>query len=133
MNRRFSRFLIAVLLPATVIMVGGCSRDTDEGVDLAGAATWKGQPLASGIVTLSADVTKGNSGHQGWAPIENGRFDTRHSGGKVAPLGACIAQVNCKQPSTDPSHPRGTHWILRYEYPLEISRDTTEVNIDVPP
>jgi hypothetical protein len=123
-----------IICVATVVFAGllGCSKTSPDGVDVWGNVEWKGNPVPSGIVTFTPDAAKGNRGHQGWAIIENGRFDTRNSGSKSSPKGACIVTISDKQPSTDPAHPAGTSIIVKYDQAMEMPSASGELNLIVP-
>ena len=41
-----------------------------------GTVTHGGKPVALGRIVFEPDATRGNAGPQGFAPIENGRYDT---------------------------------------------------------
>jgi hypothetical protein len=120
------------ILLLAIVFLGGCSDPAVDGVDAWGKVTWGGNPVPSGMVTFTPDGGKGNRGHQGWATIADGRFDTRETTGKKISKGPCMALVTSKQPSTDPAHPKGTNLVLRYEKPLEVSTEPAELNLDVP-
>jgi len=133
-RRHYSR-LAALIAPFTLclsLLATGCSKHTADGVEVWGSVTWGGKPVPSGIVTFTADTSKGNSGHQGWAIIKDGRFDTRWDKGRFAPKGACVVTINDKQPSTDPAHPKGTDLILKYDQSVEIPAESAEMNLEVP-
>ena len=122
--------LVAMILALLVAV--GCSKPRTEGVDVWGNVNWDGKPVSSGMVTFTPDVTKENRGHQGWAVIKDGHFDTRESSGKAVTKGPCIVSIGHKQPSTNPSHPKGTSLIVKYDQSLEIPEESGELNFDVP-
>jgi hypothetical protein len=132
LRRRASMQTKIILLFSAIVGICGCSEPAVDGVDAWGNVTWGGKPIASGMVTFTPDGGKGNSGHQGWAAITDGRFDTRDSKGKKVSKGPCIVLVTSKQPSTNPAHPKGTNLVLRHEQPVEIPMDSAELNLDVP-
>lgn len=121
---------LAMLL---VIMLGtGCSEPGVDGVHVWGNATWRGQPIPNGTIVFTPDIAKGNSGHQSWATITDGRFDTR-SQGKIVAKGASTAMIRGSQKSTNPAYPSGTELVLRHTLAVEIPTQSGELNIDIPP
>lgn len=122
----------AILLLPTLFWLGGCSPPAVDGVDAWGNVTWGGKPITSGMVTFTPTANQSNGGHQGWATVAEGRFDTRASGGKKIATGPCTLLLTSRQPSADPAHPKGTNLVLRFEKPIEISADSAEVNLDIP-
>jgi len=71
------RPLPAVLLVALILAgSAGCGRRGPERFRVSGTVTHAGQPVPLGRVIFEPDTARGNDGPQGFAPIENGRFDT---------------------------------------------------------
>lgn len=54
----------------------GCGRRGTERFRVSGTVTHAGKPVQLGRVVFEPDAARGNDGPQGFAPIENGRFDT---------------------------------------------------------
>jgi hypothetical protein len=115
------------------LFYSGCSTKHDvDGVDVWGTAIWGDDPIPTGMVTFTPDASQGNTGHQGWAEIKDGEFDTRKANGKLAPKGPCVILISSKQPSQDPSHPRVTGVILRHQQTLDISSESGQLDLTVP-
>jgi len=57
-------------------VVAGCGRRGPERFHVSGTVTHAGKPVQLGRVVFEPDTARGNDGPQGFAPIENGRFDT---------------------------------------------------------
>jgi hypothetical protein len=66
--------LAAILLGA----LAGCNRDATYPVS--GSVTYNGEPLPAGEIWFDPDPSRGKSGLQGFAPIKDGRYDTRENG-----------------------------------------------------
>jgi hypothetical protein len=66
-------------------VIAGCGPRGPERFRVSGTVTHAGEPVQLGRVVFEPDVSRGNDGPQGFAPIENGRFDTagRHCKGTV--------------------------------------------------
>jgi hypothetical protein len=54
----------------------GCGPRGPERFRVSGTVTHAGKPVQLGRVVFEPDAARGNDGPQGFAPIENGRFDT---------------------------------------------------------
>lgn len=54
----------------------GCSQRGPERFRVHGTVTYAGAPVPIGRIVFEPDLARGNRGPQGFAPIENGKFDT---------------------------------------------------------
>jgi hypothetical protein len=83
------RFFVTILFVCTL----GCGQAGPKRVRVSGAVTYAGQPVELGRIIFEPDTSHGNRGPEGFAPIENGRFDTAspHSKGPVP--GATIVRI----------------------------------------
>ena len=68
---------VAAALLAVVLF--GCGNDGREGFDISGKITFNGAPVPAGVVFFDPDVAAGNDGLQGFAEINDGRYDTQTS------------------------------------------------------
>lgn len=80
------RAILTLLLSAAVL--AGCGEKGAQRYHLSGNVKYAGQPVPKGIIYFDPDLGAGVDGPQGFAPIENGKYDTRqgglgHGGGKV--------------------------------------------------
>ncbi len=64
----------AVLLTALATLSCG---QAPVGYHVTGTVVWNGKPVPRGQIFFDPDLKKKNDGVQGYAMIENGRFDTR--------------------------------------------------------
>ncbi|MBX7105335.1 MAG: hypothetical protein K1X57_14725 [Gemmataceae bacterium] len=68
------------LVRSTTLLVAyaalGCGQGPAE-YHVAGTVTWNGKPLPRGQIFFDPDLRKKNDGVQGYAMVEDGRFDTR--------------------------------------------------------
>ncbi len=67
---------LACVTGLLLIGVAGCGRRGPERFHVSGTVTHAGKPVQLGRVVFEPDTARGNDGPQGFAPIENGRFDT---------------------------------------------------------
>ena len=68
--------LSTVLAVAGVLVTAGCGRQGPARFRAHGTVTFAGSPVRLGRIVFEPDATRGNAGPQGFAPIENGRYDT---------------------------------------------------------
>jgi hypothetical protein len=121
-----------IALGVGCMLLCGCGDHRPPGVDLQGSVTWQGKPVPTGFVVFSPDPAKG-SGHQGIAPIQDGRYDTRKEGGRCVAVGPQVAMVaGFDQPDPTKSQTRGARLFLPHEQPVEIKADSSELNLVVP-
>jgi hypothetical protein len=59
-----------------LIVVAGCGQRGPVRFRVSGTVAHAGKPVQLGRVVFEPDTSRGNDGPQGFAPIENGRFDT---------------------------------------------------------
>ena len=102
----------------------GCSKQPPTRFDLSGTVTFDGRPVPAGLITITADLSKGNDGPQGVAEIHDGRFDTR-SLDKGAPSGPVILLI-------DGVGADGKPLFSGYKLSLELPKEATHRDIEVP-
>jgi hypothetical protein len=78
MCRSVADIRLPVVLAAGLLLTvaHGCGRRGTERFRVSGTVTHAGKPVQLGRVVFEPDAARGNDGPQGFAPIENGRFDT---------------------------------------------------------
>lgn len=64
----------------TVLLLG-CGGGAPRDYHVTGTVTWNGQAVPRGQIFFDPDLSKQNDGVQGYALIEDGRFDTRKGRG----------------------------------------------------
>jgi hypothetical protein len=78
-----------------LFVVIGCNPGGVKRYQVSGTVTFDGQPVAEGEIRFSPDSTKGNTGPQGYAAIENGKFKTlKETGVIVGPMYATVTAVD---------------------------------------
>ena len=123
----FQRAVIPVLLLALT----SCSDKPSGRVDIWGVVKYKNQPVPAGLIVINPDLSKGNDGPQGLAEIRDGRFDTR-SLDKAAPSGPVIFMIDGFDGVPQGESTNGRPLFLGYKVQLEIPKEPSEKNIDVP-
>ena len=132
-TRVHARDLCACLL-AVVVLIGtfGCAESAPEVLNVAGNVTYRGRPIPAGFVVFNPDRKQGNSGPQGFALINDGRFDTSQDGqGAVPGFVNMIVNGYDGRKATETS-PHGSPLFVPYEKQVEISPSTSTFNVDVP-
>ncbi|MBI3469399.1 MAG: hypothetical protein HY000_40880 [Planctomycetes bacterium] len=126
-----TRLLMAVVSCALLLFLPACSKEPSNRVDIWGTVTFKGRPVPAGLITINPDLSKGNDGPQGVAEIRDGRFDTRLLE-KGAPSGAVILMIDGFDGVPQGESPDGASLFLGYKVSMEVPKEATEKNIDVP-
>lgn len=118
----------------------GC--DTDTGRHrVSGSIILDGKPVPAGLITFEPDFKQGNTGPQGIAPIEDGRYDTNFAGGrgivggphKVRILG--YAGKSVPPGASDPSDASSVKVLLKdyeTEVDLAVGDATHDFNLTSP-
>lgn len=116
-----------------IVIISGCQDSGPNRVHVSGAVTWKGQKVPAGFVTLSPDVSKGNSGPQGIAKIVDGRFDTRNEGRPAVPGPMQASVGGFDGVNTDEDNPYGNAIFPRTFMSVTIPEGpTAEIDLEVP-
>ncbi|WP_437228946.1 hypothetical protein SH661x_001169 [Planctomicrobium sp. SH661] len=130
MLRHQSGFLGVALL----VVTAGCGRDSGASrSEVSGRVTFQGAPVHSGTVTFEPDITRGNSGPQSIASIQDGVYKTPYGLGPEA--GHFIVRVEGfgqaeKVEAGTLSFPQ--RLFQAYETQAEISSKSNTLDIDVP-
>ena len=80
---------------------------------------------------MNPNLSKGNDGPQGMAEIRNGRFDTRELA-KGAPSGPVIFMIDGFDGAAQGESPSGKPLFIGYKVQLDLPKQASEQNIDVP-
>ena len=65
---------------SAVAFAAGCGTGGPPEHHVSGQVTFRDAPVPAGVVRFLPDAAQGNQGPAGYAPIENGRYDTARSG-----------------------------------------------------
>jgi hypothetical protein len=110
-------------------LAAGCGGGADRN-HVSGTVTHAGRPVASGRIYFAPDAARGNDGPQGYAPIENGRYDTA-KGGEGTPGGPVVVRIDGYDPPT-PDYPHGRPLFVEYKVPADLPRGGATHDFDVP-
>lgn len=75
-------------------ILAGCGEQGPKRFRVSGTVTHAGGPVQLGRVVFEPDTSRGNNGPQGFAPVENGRFDTVGPHCKGAVGGPTIVRID---------------------------------------
>jgi hypothetical protein len=126
-----ARLLAGVVGCALLVPLTACSNKSSSRFDLWGTVTFKGRPVPAGLIAINPDLSKGNDGPQGLAEIRDGRFDTRRLD-KGAPSGPVLLLIDGFDGVPQPDSPYGKPLFLGYKVSMELPKEATEKNIEVP-
>ena len=92
---------------------------------VSGKITFGGQPVPYGEVLFTPDSSKGNSGPQGIATIQDGKYDTTGSRAPGVAGGPTIVQV------TALSDPSGK-LLCEYQFGVDLPKSDSTQDIEIP-
>lgn len=84
----------AVVLCMACIATSGCGDRGPRRYRVSGSVSHAGKPVQIGRIVFEPDAARGNSGPQGFAPIENGRFDTAAPHCKGGVSGPTVVRID---------------------------------------
>jgi len=117
--------ILAVPFVAVVLVTGCSDPDAPKSFRLSGDAKVDGQPIVYGDVVFTPDGAAGNSGPQGIATIENGKYDTKGKDGKGVAGGPTVVKVTVLEK-------QGGKFICEYEYRVTLPKSDSTLDINVP-
>ena len=132
-----SQFPIRLAAPLFLLLilslVSGCGDSGPPRAAIWGKVTWKGEPVPSGVIYFSPDASRGNSGPQGFALIEDGVFDTRRPRAKGCSAGPQLVQIqgfDGQNKSDD--LPYGNQLFKPYELAIDVPAEGAENDLTIP-
>lgn len=123
---------IAVSLFAGIVLALGCSSE-DKLYDVSGTITFEGNPIPKGLIFFDPDTSKGTKGTQGFANIENGKFDTSITGkGKgIRGGGTYLIRISGFDGKVGPEAPFGQFLFPEFEMQKELPAQNQTFDHDV--
>lgn len=117
--------ILAALVSCNLL---GCGSDAPETYHVSGNVTFDGKPVPAGLIRFTPDSSKDNSGPAGYAPIQDGKYDTSAAGGKGHVGGPMIVQIDgsSSQPGEAPVDESGV------EPDIEVLFSTWQTTADLP-
>ena len=112
-------------------LLAGCSAD-EVLYDVSGTITVDGFPVPKGLIFFDPDPTQGTPGTQGFANIENGRYDTSRPGkGKGIRGGAYIIRISGFDGIEKPEAPFGQFLFPEQELRKDLPAQNQTFDYDV--
>lgn len=128
------RWQLAALVAVCAVAVNtGCGGGRDaRQYHVSGTVTYDGQPVPAGAVVFEPDTAQGNAGPPGFAPIRQGRFDTRSGKGVVG--GPHVVKISGSdgQPDDLGLFPSGTPLFPEYVHRVDLPQESSTHEFDVP-
>jgi hypothetical protein len=124
---RFARSLAAGC--AACALAVGCA-DAEKVFDVSGTVTHDGKPIAKGLIFFDPDAGKGGKGSQGFANIENGKFDTAAQG-KGVRGGPYTIRINGFDGKVGPEAPFGAALFPEHQFNKELPAEKQTLDYDV--
>jgi hypothetical protein len=122
---------LTVLLFAAIVLFAGCG-SSEKLYDVSGTITFEGKPIPKGLIFFDPDPTKGTHGTQGFANIENGRFDTAVPGkGKGIRGGTYNIRIGGFDGKEKPEAPFGQFLFPEHELTKELPPEKQTFDYDV--
>lgn len=130
------RHKFCVLLIGSLLACGsfsGCGSGSKL-VQLRGVVTYAGKPIPLGKIVFTPDTNQGNSGAQGFAAIEAGKFDTAGRTGRGSMPGPVLVKIEgySVAPANSDAWLGKPLFTKPYEQKLVISTGQTELAIEIP-
>src|SRR5262245_38503037 len=121
-------FLLAASVPA-VVLLGGCG-PSERLYDVSGTITYEGKAIPKGLIFF--DPAKGAPGTQGFANIENGKFDTAERGkGKGVRGGTYHIRISGFDGKEAPEAPFGQFLFPEHQLTKELPAQNQTFDYDV--
>lgn len=125
-------FSMTALLFAGAVFLAGCA-EQEILHHVSGTITYdSGKPIPKGLIFFDPDPTKGTPGTQGFANIENGKFDTAASGkGKGIRGGTYNIRILGYDGKEAPEAPFGQFLFPEHEFSKEFAAENQTFNYDI--
>ncbi len=123
---RATRRLIVVVGTLPLL---GCGDSRREAFHVSGTVISNGQPIPVGIVLFDPDIAAGNDGLQGFAEIQEGRFDTAVGKGRGVSGGAYVIKV--RGGLLRPDAPKAK--VFTYEQKVTLPAGPSRHDLEIPP
>jgi hypothetical protein len=129
-NREGTRWAVGVAGLVAVLAVAGCGRE-ERLYDVSGTVTFGGKPVPKGQVFFDPDPTKGTTGGQGFATIQDGKYTTAQNGRGIRG-GAYAIRVLGYDGKEANEAPFGQPLFPEYELKKDLPASDSELPLDIP-
>jgi hypothetical protein len=124
-------FGLAAAVLAGAALLSGCG-DPEKLYDVSGTITFEGKPIPKGLIFFDPDPAKGTPGNQGFANIENGKYDTAVRGkGKGIRGGWYQIRISGFDGKEGPEAPFGQFLFPEHQLSKELPAQTQSFDYDV--
>lgn len=123
-------FCLAAAVMAGAALVGCGAKEQLH--DVSGTITFQGKPIPKGLIFFDPDPSKGTPGTQGFANIENGKYDTAIQGqGKGIRGGTYTIRISGFDGKEAPEAPFGTFLFPEHQLSKELPAQKQTFDYDV--
>jgi len=125
-------FFVAAAMFAGMALLAGCG-DDEQLHHVSGTITFEGNPIPKGLIFFDPDPSSGTPGTQGFANIENGRFDTALAGKGtgIRGGGSYIIRISGFDGHEKPEAPFGQFLFPEHELKKELPAEKQTFDYDV--
>jgi hypothetical protein len=124
------RWFVLLLMSSGLLLVG-CGKGGPPQFNLSGKATYGGQPIPAGSLTLIPDSAQGNKGPASSVQIRNGAYDSQpENAGHFG--GAYTVRITALDGNVSDEMPMGTPLFPDYEFQLDLPTEDSTHDFDVP-
>jgi hypothetical protein len=110
----------------------GCGPRGPQRFDVSGRVTCGGAPVPAGTIIFEPDLSKGNDGPQGFAPIAGGSFDTARGGRGTVGGPHRVTILGCDGVPVSETSPQGKPLFDPFVTGADLPRHGTRLDFDVP-
>ena len=126
----FKVIVRSALVLAGAMLLAGCGGEKLH--DVSGTITFEGRPIPKGLIFFDPDTTKGTPGAQGFANIENGKYDTAlPAKGKGIRGGTYHIRISGFDGKVGPEAPFGQFLFPEHQTAKELPAKTQTFDFDV--
>jgi hypothetical protein len=118
-------------LPGLLLLTVGCSSAPSR-YDVSGKVTFNGRAVPAGVLRFDPDAAAGNNGPQGFVEFRDGVYDTS-KGGRGTGGGPYIVYIQGFDGQRAPDLPLGRPLFPEHQTRIDLSRENTVHDFDVPP
>lgn len=122
----------ALLLWALTAACAGCGTGGPDRFDVSGRVTFGGKAVPTGTIIFEPDAARGNDGPQGFAPIQDGVFNTARGGRGMVGGPHKVTVLGCDGVHVSETSPQGKPLFEPYTTRTELPRKSVQVDYDVP-
>lgn len=125
-------FCLPPLFVAGAVLIAGCG-ERERLYDVSGTITFEGKPIPKGLIFFDPDPSsKGTPGTQGFANIENGKYDTAIPGkGRGIGGGAYTIRIGGFDGKEGPEAPFGQFLFPEHQLSKELPPRNQTFDYDV--